>query len=109
MHLGYTVVSDRFVYDTLVDIMIDTGDYKIYKKLIGRLFLSLEPKNARIILLDLDESLIKERRPEMVYDTSLSKRRELYHEIAREFKIPIIYNNREIDEVQEEIYSVLME
>lgn len=108
MHLGYSVISDRFIYDTLIDIMIDTHDYNIHRKYIGKLFLSLVPKDARIVLLDLDESLIKERREELAHDTSLRKRRELYHKIAEEFKIPIINNDMEIDKVQEELYKILM-
>lgn len=108
MRLGYSVISDRFVYDTMIDIMIDTHDYEIHRKYIGKLFLSLVPKNARIVLLDLDESIIKERRKEMVYDTSLKERRELYHKIAREFQIPIINNDIEITKVQEELHKVLM-
>lgn len=108
MYFGYSVISDRFVYDTLIDIMIDTQDYEIHKKFIGRLFLGLVPKNARIVLLDLNESLIKERRKEMSYDTSLRERRELYHKIAREFKIPIIINDMDINDVQDELYKVLI-
>jgi thymidylate kinase len=58
MFFGTTIVCDRFVYDTLIDLMVATKDYKTYKKPVGKFFLKLIPKNAHFVMLDLDKSTI---------------------------------------------------
>ncbi len=105
--LGYNIICDRFIYDTLVDLMIDLNDFDIHKKMIGRLFISLIPKNSNIILLDLDESIIRERRKELINDKSLTVRRIAYNKISKEFNIPIIQNNQSIHDVSRQINKIL--
>ena len=107
LRFGYTVVCDRFIYDTLVDLMIDLKDFDIYKKYIGRLFINLIPKDACTILLDLNESSIRERRYDLRNDQSLKARRKMYNLIAKEFKLPIIENNLTIEDIHNKIYTYL--
>lgn len=95
--LGYTIISDRFIYDTLVDLMIDTNDFKLYNKLIGKLFLRLIPQDTQTILIDLDESIIRNRRTDLLHDKSLRLRRDVYFMISKEFGIPTIKNNLDIE------------
>lgn len=103
LRFGYTVVCDRFVYDTLVDIMIDLRNFKIHKKIIGKLFISMTPSCTRTVLLDLDESIIRERRTDLMNEPSLKMRRRAYNIIAKEFNFPIIKNAATIGEVHEQI------
>jgi thymidylate kinase len=100
---GYTIVCDRFVYDTLVDLMVDLKDFEIHKKNLGALFLGLAPKNAIVIHLDLDEKIISERREDLKADSTLGFRRKLYSKLCQDFDIPTVENKKPVDEVQTEI------
>lgn len=106
MRFGYTVVCDRFIYDTFVDLMIDLKDDEIQERFVGKLFLRLIPKNTKVILLDLNESIIRNRRRDLVNDHSLEIRREMYLMMANKFKVPIVNNAKEIKEVEKEIYNI---
>jgi thymidylate kinase len=92
MFFGTSIVCDRFVYDTLIDIAVATKDHEIYKKSVGKLFLKLIPKNARFVMLDLDKSTIFSRRSELKNDLTFGERYELYTEFSRLFDITIVYN-----------------
>lgn len=104
---GYNIICDRFIYDTIVDLMIDLNNFNIHKEMIGKLFISLVPKNSYIILLDLEESIIRERRKDLINDKSLTMRRIAYTKIAKEFNIPIIENGPSIQEVSKQINKIL--
>lgn len=107
LHFGYAIISDRYIYDTLVDLMIDLNNFNIHRTIIGKFFLKLVPKDTKIILLDLNESLIRKRRMDLLGDKSLEARKLAYCLIAEEFKIPNINNDGEIIEVHERILSLL--
>lgn len=107
LFFGYTIVCDRFVYDTLVDLMIDLRKFDIHKKFIGKLFINMIPKNSCVILLDIDESIIRERRKDLINDQSLNMRRTAYKTVAKEFDIPTIENNVSFQEVHEQIIKYL--
>jgi thymidylate kinase len=105
---GKVLVSDRCVYDTLVDLMIDLNNLDFHKTLTGKLFCRLLPReNTKVIFLDADESLIVKRRTDLKYDTTLEKRRAGYQNLARQFDILTITNEGDIHEVNEKICKFL--
>ncbi|AKB29151.1 hypothetical protein MSSIT_2432 [Methanosarcina siciliae T4/M] len=89
---GTSVVCDRFIYDTLIDVAVATKNHEIHKKAVGRLFLKLIPKNAHFIMLSVDKLIIFSRRAELKDDSTFDERYELYAKFSRLFSIPIIYN-----------------
>lgn len=109
LRLGYTVICDRFVYDTLVDFMIALDDFKIHKKAIGKLYLMLIPTNTKTIILDLNEEIIRERREDLMDDQSLKMRRRAYHQIAKDFCVPILENTKSIEEIQTTLIDYFMD
>jgi thymidylate kinase len=100
---GYTIVCDRFVYDTLIDLMIDLREYDIHKNNIGELFLGLRPEETIVIHLDLDENIIRKRRKDLTADQTLNLRRKLYNKLCKDLDIPTIMNDKPIDDVHTEI------
>jgi thymidylate kinase len=104
---GYTIICDRFVYDTLVDLMVDLRDYEIHKKDFATLYLGLAPKNVIVIHLDLDEEIIRERREDLKADSTLGQRRKLYTKLCQDLDITTIENKKPIDEVQIEIIKYI--
>lgn len=107
MWLGSSIVCDRFVYDTLVDISIAVRDNKIYKKRVGHLFLKLIPLRSKFIVLYLDKEEILSRRRELIDDTTFDERYCLYQFMIDELHIEAINNNRTIDETNELIENIL--
>src|SRR5664280_84573 len=85
MILGKTIVCDRFVYDTMVDLAVATKNYDIYRKYIGRLFLKLIPKNSKFIMLTLDKPTIFLRRCELKDDLTFDERYALYVKLSDVF------------------------
>jgi thymidylate kinase len=107
MFFGTSIVCDRFVYDTLIDVAVVTKDHKIYKEPVGKLFLKLIPKNGKFIMLDLDKSIIFSRRPELKDDLTFDERYKLYKIFAHIFKIHIIYNKSTIIEINDSIINII--
>jgi len=94
------IVCDRFIYDTIVDLMVSTRNYKIYKSRIGELFLSLIPRDSITLMLIADEETLKNRRDDVMYDKNLNLKIIFYKKIAQEFDIPMIDANLSIEKVQ---------
>jgi len=107
MFFGTSIVCDRFVYDTLIDVSVATKDYKIHKKTVGKLFLKLVPKNASFVMLDLDKSTIFSRRPELKDDLTFDERYQLHHRYAFIFDVEVVLNNGTIDDINNSIKSLL--
>lgn len=100
MFFGTSIVCDRFVYDTLIDIAVATKDHEIYKKTIGKLFVKLIPKNAHFVMLALDKSLIFSRRPELKEDLTFDERYTLYEDLSFEFNIDVEENSGSASQVK---------
>lgn len=107
MFFGTSIVCDRFVYDTLIDVAVATKDYEIYRKHVGKLFLKLIPKNAHFVMLDLDKSTIFLRRPELKNDLTFDERYGLYQNFVNLFSIAVVDNNDNAKNVNKLIISVL--
>ncbi|MHB8163128.1 MAG: hypothetical protein ACYDDV_02140 [Methanoregula sp.] len=106
--IGYTLVSDRCIYDTLVDLMIDLDDLNFPDTFVGTLYRKfLMQKTAVSIFLDIHESVITKRRPELKYDITLEKRRQCYQKLTQFYKIPVVINDGDINEVNENIFKLL--
>jgi thymidylate kinase len=107
LNLGSVIICDRFIFDTLVDLMINLNNFSINKTIIGRLYLMLVPKNTKVVLLDLNESIIRKRRTDLARDQSLEARRIAYHQLAKDLNVPTIVNDGMIDDVNNRIFRLL--
>jgi thymidylate kinase len=87
---GHAVICDRFVYDTLVELMSDTNDSRLHHKLIGRLIIKLVPRLSNVFLLDIAEVTALKRKQDIPNLEFLISRRIKYTEIARELSIPVV-------------------
>lgn len=100
MFFGTSIVCDRFVYDTLIDVAVATNDHEIYKKTIGKLFVKLIPRNSHFVMLVLDKSLIFSRRPELKEDLTFDERYTLYEDLSSEFNIDVEENSGNASQVK---------
>jgi thymidylate kinase len=104
---GYTIVCDRFVMDTLVDLMIGLNDDRFEERLPGRLFLPLLPRGARVVILDLDSETARQRSAELKGDRSHEQRRNLYLQLARRHEVPVVCSRASVADVQADIIQTL--
>ncbi len=87
---GFTVICDRFIPDTLVELMTDTRNQTLYRETVGRLMLELMPKPLLMFNLNIDEKTAWQRKndvPEMNY---LILRRKAYFVLCNALKIPLV-------------------
>jgi len=104
---GYTILCDRYILDILVDLICETKDYELPKRLVSKLFLSLVPKNSKLIIIDVDERTAYARKNDIPHISYLRERRKLYLNLAEMFGIPVINGERERKEVYQDILEIL--
>jgi len=66
LFLGYTVIAERYVVDTIVTIAYYTNDLGFLQSRTARLLLRFVPKNTVFIHLDSDYSTLIKRRGHVV-------------------------------------------
>lgn len=96
------IIYDRFIYDTMVDLMVSTGIY-IGESFSGKLFLSLIPRNSISILLITDVETLRQRRDDVMYDKALEQKIDRYHKLSEKFNIPVVDANQPVENVHKEI------
>lgn len=107
MIFGTSIVCDRFVYDTLIDVAVATKNHEIYRETVGKFFLKLIPKNAKFIMLTVDKSIIFSRRNELKDDLTFDERYELYMSFADAFGISVVDNKRSVEDVKKSIINIV--
>ena len=105
--LGQHVVCDRFVIDTLADLMTALDDENFDLRLPGRLFLALLPRTALVIILDLDFAHAVQRTPELAGDRPWPQRRRHYLSIARHHGFLVISTEAPVQLVAQRILSAV--
>ena len=100
-------ICDRFVYDTIVDLMVAFNDESILSTFVGRSFLSLVPKSMKTILLLCNEGELRIRRSDVLFDKKLDKKIEYYNIIADLLNIPKINAAQSSDYITKEIMTFL--
>jgi thymidylate kinase len=100
-----TIVCDRFTYDALVDLMVSTGKYDLYRKKTGRALNRLVPRGASVITLLAEPSIITQRRPDVLHDPNFNLRVRLYGQISEYFGLPVIDTSLSEEKVRDMILA----
>jgi len=69
--------------------MCETIDYQLSKRLAGRLLLSLIPKDSKLMVIDVSESIAYNRKHDIPSINYLKEWRKLYLTLAKTLKIPV--------------------
>jgi len=81
--LGYVVIADRYVVDTIVSVAYFLGDYEFLSKCTAKILLTMVSKGAFLIHLDAEEEVIMERRKNEKLDPDFIQfQRRLYPSFA---------------------------
>jgi len=65
--LGYVIVSDRCLIDTVITISTRIGDPSFVNSRTGKILLRLMPKGAIVIHFDVDLNSVLKRKPDIEY------------------------------------------
>lgn len=93
------VVADRCIYDTLVDLAIDTGLDDVVFGPLGHRLVDLLPAPRLVAVLNRPVAAMRNHRPDVLLDRNFARRRALYQRLAHEFGLPVLENDGPADTV----------
>jgi len=100
------ILVDRGMVDTLVDITVDVGIPKGYKRL-ETLFISSIPKNSYILVFDIDEKIAMQRKKDIPDIHYLKIRRKIYKRLASRYNWPIFSTESDFKTVHRKIMLMI--
>ncbi len=92
------LLADRCVYDTLVDLALDSGRPDLVFRRIAPLLLALLPEPRLVVVLRRPPALVAQDRPDALVDGRDAVRRALYERLAREFDLPVVETAGTVEE-----------
>jgi thymidylate kinase len=104
---GTKVICDRYVYDTLIDIAINfsVGANDI-RELMSHPLLSLFPKPALVIFIDIDPEVGAARKSDGTPPTYLADRRAYYAALSHMLSAPLIDGGASVTSVSDTIWEL---
>lgn len=103
------VLFDRFSLDTLADLMVDTHRMDLHKTSVGESFINMLPENIKLIILHVDEDVIRSRKKDTLYDETLATKIKVYQILSKDLGLKVIDNNRGFNDVKNDINIFLNE
>jgi thymidylate kinase len=74
-------VLDRFVFDVMVDLSVDTHNPELMEAWQGRMLKRLLPPETLTVYLAVDKEVIARRRPDTRWDETFGTRNRLYEKV----------------------------
>lgn len=93
------LILDRYVYDILIDIMVDTRMSELQKNWVGRAFMKLLPADSLSLLIDRDLDKVLEVRPEGRVDRNFAARYRFYKLLGADAGVASITNDGALDDL----------
>lgn len=93
------LILDRYVYDILIDVAVDTRMDNLMQSWIGRRFIKLLPEDCLSILVSRDLDDVLEARPEGKVDRNFEYRYQHYIKLSNSPDIKSISNNKTLNEL----------
>ena len=97
------VLFDRFSIDTLADLMVSTQRFDLHKSYVGKKLIETVPKDINMILLDVQESTIRNRKSDTLHDELLADKIKAYQILGTYLNVKIIDNNKNYNDVLKEV------
>lgn len=106
--LGYIIIADRYLPDTIVSVIITLNEPKAVKSLpIKFVILRIIKDRTNLVMLNRSYEQIKNSRDWIEPPTLMCYQRILYRIIAKIINAPIVSTNKSISEVHRNILSLL--
>ena len=101
------LVCERGPWDTLADVIADTGIEDLFEGILSKLFTIHIRTEARVLLVKRSKDNIIEARPEMIHDYKLDRKLAIYNRLAELHSWSVVDNNHSIETTQKEIAKLL--
>ncbi len=101
------LVCERSPWDTLVDVIVDTGRYDFIYKWLSALFLHQVRKKSLVLFIDRDYEKIIGSRTELEHDYKMQEKISTYRRMALQEGWFVINNNDSIENTKKQILDVL--
>jgi len=101
------VICERGPWDTLVDVVADTGLDWLPGSPLGSVYSGLIRRDAKVLWISRNKDSIMHSRPELVHDNKLSLRMGVYERLAYHYGWDVIENNSTLDVAQAQIFGAL--
>lgn len=106
--LGQSIVCDRYVYDSVVDLAMDFRYTDERLQAVLRSYLRFIPKPDLVFLIDLPERIAFQRgKDDIPSITFLSKRRSIYLKMSKWNQMTILDGTKDIQELSEIVRNVV--
>lgn len=99
------IVCDRWIYDIMVDLEVDTHIKFSNDGWLKKIFMSLLPADAPCYLISRDMDKVRKERDESLNDDNFPIRCELYKRHSEDDRLIIVDNNGTIDMSVQQIYK----
>lgn len=87
------VFYDRYILDTLADLMVSTQRFDLHHKFIGKCILKLFPSSVFTLVVKVKEETIRARKRDTIYDPNLNLKLKVYEILAEDLNIETLDNN----------------
>jgi glycosyltransferase involved in cell wall biosynthesis len=87
------ILADRCIYDTLVDLAVDTGLDRVLFGRLGHWLVNRLPRPHLAVVVNRPVVAIRADRPDVLLDRNFARRRALYRRLAEEFRLPVLEND----------------
>jgi len=104
----HIVVCDRWVFDIIVDLEVDTGINFSEKSFFIKAFKKLIPQRASCFLIQRNIQCVTKSRPEHIHDRNFIKRFRLFEQFVEDQRIKTIDNNASIENSVEKVLNTLI-
>ena len=100
---GKNVICDRYLYDVVVNIAVESDYSNDRIESMLRKISYLLPKPNLLFLVDLPEEIAYQRKDDVPTIEYLKKRREIYLDIGKEYGIVILDGSKKLKDLECEI------
>lgn len=109
MMRGESVVSDRYLYDVLIDLAVILSYTERKMGILLRTFELLLPKPSLVFLIDAPEEVAIKRKDDIPSIIHLSERRKLYLCLAKRYGFTVIDSTNALPVLQSVIWGAVKE
>lgn len=101
------ILCDRWVFDIMVDLEVDTGISFAPGTFLAKVFRGLIAQNAVCFLIVRDFDIVRKTRWENIFDRNFPKRFELFQRLSGDSRIKVIDNSGSIQGAVEKLIEGL--
>jgi thymidylate kinase len=102
----HTLILDRFVVDTLLDIALGLKREELVFGITGKLFLKLIPRSSTIFVFDVEEGLATYRKGPLE-EAYFSRKRALYRRLSQMYNWNVISTEAPFPEVHDKVLRIV--